>query len=165
MCQFRYNVLIGLKEGGTPWGGALLMRKNDILNDTCGIQTRWLEGGYSDDLLVGACARDFDRDVVIPYRAIFPNNVKKDVTFAQAWDFIRRQIFTLVTYGSPLNHIIHSFGMVGFSMVSFCLCPALCLSYVTAASAGLVAYHKGLDSGLYRANFVAAVGYHLSLLG
>merc|ERR1719482_2694418 len=72
------------------------------------MKSRWLDGGYSDDMLVGACAMGHGRTIATPLRAIFYNCMKKDVTFCQAWDFLRRQVFVLTTYGSRGNCMKHS---------------------------------------------------------
>lgn len=117
----------------------MLMRKAEIDNNVCEIKTRWLNGGYSDDLLVGACAFDHDRTIATPLRALFPNTVKKDVTFEQAWDFMRRQCFTLITYSSG-KHCIIAFGVLIIYGVGGCLpLPSFVLALFTLSFAGTLA--------------------------
>merc|ERR1719203_610257 len=133
MCQYRYVVLSEFAQHRTtwPWGGCLLMRRDDIDQDNCQIKTRWLNGGYSDDLLVGAAAFDNDRTIATPIRALFPNTVKKDVTFAQSWDFMRRQVFTLITYSSP-KHCRMATGLLFVYIIGgFIPAPCTILSFLT----------------------------------
>jgi hypothetical protein len=89
MCQFRYNCLSQFVSNHSDvcWGGAMMMRKADFDDDTCEVKSRWENGGYSDDMLVAACAADYGRAIATPLRAIFPNGMKKDVTFSDTWDF------------------------------------------------------------------------------
>lgn len=117
-CQYRYVILNQFAEHRAilPWGGCMLMRRDEIDNDVCEIKTRWLDGGYSDDLIVGGAARDFGRTIATPIRALFPNTVKKDITFDQCWDFIRRQIFTLITYSS-CGHCALVTGILSLSFI------------------------------------------------
>jgi hypothetical protein len=109
MCQFRYNCMSEFSSSRSDfiWGGAMLMRKSDIDDDVCEVKTRWLDGGYSDDMLVQACAADHGRAIATPLRAVFCNHMKKDVSFCEAWDFLRRQTFVLTTYGSCRNCCKH----------------------------------------------------------
>merc|ERR1719362_2282716 len=89
MSQFRYICLSEFVNNRSDfiWGGALLMRKADIDKDVCDVKTQWLEGGYSDDMLVWGCALSHGRTIATPLRGFFFNQLKADVSFAQAWDF------------------------------------------------------------------------------
>jgi hypothetical protein len=120
MCQFRYNCLSQFVSNHSDvcWGGAMMMRKADFDDDTCEVKSRWENGGYSDDMLVAACAADYGRAIATPLRAIFPNGMKKDVTFSDTWDFLRRQIFVLTTYGSCPNCMKHSFLLFAYATLN-----------------------------------------------
>merc|ERR1719221_2246271 len=116
----------------------MLIRRHEIEQDECEIQTRWVNGGYSDDLIVGACAKDHRRTIATPIRALFPNTVKKDVTFAQTWDFMRRQIFTLITYSS-MQHWCMVSGIMFISILGgFIPVPCAIMSALTLVCAVIV---------------------------
>merc|ERR1719352_1352012 len=84
-----------------------MMRPREILDDVCGLRTCWTQGGYSDDMLVAACAEANGRSIATPLRAIFPNQIKGDTTFSQSWEFCRRQIFVLTTWSRCRNCLKH----------------------------------------------------------
>merc|ERR1712107_547643 len=92
-------------------GGAMLMRKDDFTRNNCNVQSAWRDGGYSDDMLAAACAREGGRTVATPPQAIFPNVLSGRITFLQAWHFLVRQMFVLNTYasrwGCVKNRLLH----------------------------------------------------------
>lgn len=93
-----------------------MMRKADIDGNTCDVKSRWLQGGYSDDMLVAACAADGGMVIATPLQALFPNELGCDITFSQAWNFLRRQVFVLTTYGSRRNCLKHSLLLVAYTV-------------------------------------------------
>merc|ERR1719330_356934 len=124
----------------------MLLRRADIEKDVCQIKTRWLEGGYSDDLLVGAAAFDNNRTIATPIRALFPNTVKKDVSFDAAWDFMRRQVFTLITYSSPKHWREATTLYVVYIIGGFIPLPCTLLSFLTLICTGiLLAMQQPID--------------------
>merc|ERR1719189_1830836 len=136
MCQFRYAVLCEFSRHRTnfAWGGAMLMRKAEIDNDECEIKTRWLNGGYSDDMLVGAAALDHGRTICTPVRALFPNTVKRDVTLCQLWDFLHRQAFALTTCSSGRHCCAVSSMLLVYGVFNCIPLPALLLSLFTTST-------------------------------
>merc|ERR1719330_591434 len=142
----------------------MLLRRADIEKDVCQIKTRWLEGGYSDDLLVGAAAFDNNRTIATPIRALFPNTVKKDVSFDAAWDFMRRQVFTLITYSSP-KHCREATGLyVAYIIGGFIAMPCTLLSIMTLTCSGiLLAMQQPIDV-LTDINVILALTYLLLLI-
>jgi len=93
MAQFRYNCLSEFLSNRSTfvWGGAMVLRRADVEQNMYGLLDWWRKGGYSDDMQVQACAQDAGRMIATPLSAIFPNELKKDVTFDYCWGFLRRQ--------------------------------------------------------------------------
>lgn len=166
MCQYRYVILSEFAQtrATLPWGGCMLLRKDEIDNDTCEIKTRWLNGGYSDDLIVGFAAKDFGRTIATPIRALFPNTVKKDITFAQTWDFIRRQIFTLITYSSG-GHCRGVTGILSLSVIGgFIPMPCFFISLLTVICAIIVEIAEPDGQPLALLNIGLSVAYFVLLV-
>lgn len=161
MCQYRYVVLSEFSQHRTtfPWGGAMLMRRAEIENDVCQIKTRWLDGGYSDDLMVGACALDHGRTISTPLRALFPNTVKKDVTFAQSWDFMRRQAFTLTTFGSTRHFCVVSGILFLYGTFTALPLPGLIIAYYAGISTPICAAVQQSWEPLFDYNFMIGVAF------
>jgi len=97
------------KNSAFVWGGVMMMRKADIDRNVCQIKSRWLQGGYTEDLLALGCATEGRMATASPLQALFPNELRCDITFEQAWSFLRRQIFVLTTYGSRRTRPYHVF--------------------------------------------------------
>lgn len=116
ICQFRYLSLSHFSSSRSDliWGGAVMMRKADIMQKD--MQAWWRNGGYSDDALLCGFAAEHGRAIATPLTALFPNQVKKSTTFCQALDFIYRQVFVLNTYGSLRHWLKHRW-------LFFSLCP------------------------------------------
>jgi hypothetical protein len=132
MCQFRYIGLAAFTSENSDfiWGGAMMMRSREILDDVCGIRTRWTQGGYSDDMLVAACAESNGRSIATPMRAIFPNQIR-DMTFSQSWDFCRRQIFVLTTWSNVRNCLKHSALLSLYAVGAGLIFPAFLVATLT----------------------------------
>jgi len=163
MCQYRYVILSEFSQHRAtfPWGGAMLMRKKELDDDVCEVRTRWINGGYSDDLLVGACAGDYGRTISTPIRAIFPNTVKKDVTWAACWDFMRRQAFTLTTFGSTRHCCIVSATLFIYATFNALPLPSLFLSIGTLFYAGGCAVAEQKWEDALNANTIIALCFLL----
>jgi hypothetical protein len=63
----------------------------------------WGEGAYSDDLILAALAGARRQRILCPGAAVFPTALEPRCSAAQAWNYLRRQLFVLDTYTSPHN--------------------------------------------------------------
>jgi len=153
-------------------GGAMLMRKADFDQDKCGVKSRWLDGGYSDDMIVWSCAIESGRAVSTPLCALLPNLVRKDVTLQQAFNFLHRQVFVLTTYASKQHFWQHMLLFLAYGLLNMLQCLALSASALvlvcTLASSPLVdavAFMNFCSAGLYVAALCCcALVQHMHIL-
>nr|AID57154.1 ceramide glucosyltransferase 2 [Emiliania huxleyi] len=139
MAQFRYNCLSEFLSNRSTfvWGGAMVLRRADVEQNMYGLLDWWRKGGYSDDMQVQACAQDAGRMIATPLSAIFPNELKKDVTFDYCWGFLRRQNWVLFTYSSWKNWARHMTLLFLYAVPNASWLPAFLLSLASLAEAPL----------------------------
>eukprot|EP00928_Gymnodinium_smaydae_P071762 TRINITY_DN55255_c0_g1_i1.p1 TRINITY_DN55255_c0_g1~~TRINITY_DN55255_c0_g1_i1.p1 ORF type:complete len:518 (-),score=129.75 TRINITY_DN55255_c0_g1_i1:217-1770(-) len=99
VCSFRHAALAEYTHDRCPhvWGGAMLLRAQEFRDDSYRIRSRWLDGGYSDDMILEACVLEHGKTIATPVQAVFVNVVSQ-YDFAGAWGFLRRQTFVMRTY-------------------------------------------------------------------
>jgi len=109
MAQFRYNNMSEFMSNNSTfvWGGAMMLRKEDLDSNRYKLKDLWLGGGYSDDMQVQACAQDNGRKIATPMDVLLHNPLKGSMTFTDCWNFLRRQNFPLYTYSSTANWVRH----------------------------------------------------------
>jgi hypothetical protein len=67
------------------------------------VAAAWGGGAYSDDLNLAALAGSLGQRILCPGCAVFPVHLAATCTRAQAWNYLRRQLYVLDTYMSPHN--------------------------------------------------------------
>jgi hypothetical protein len=104
------------------WGGCMLVPAHHCAPGGS-VARAWGDGAYSDDLILAALAGALRLRVLCPGAAAFPISLEPACSAAQAWNYLRRQLYVLDTYTSAHNR---------------CVNHALLLATVAAAAALLV---------------------------
>uniref|UniRef100_A0A7S3VJX6 ceramide glucosyltransferase n=1 Tax=Dunaliella tertiolecta TaxID=3047 RepID=A0A7S3VJX6_DUNTE len=116
------------------WGGCMLLRADCLRpHDRYGILQAWLDGGYSDDLILAAQCGKQGLAVATPSFAIFPQRLEKDVSWSKYWNYLRRQLFVLDTYANSHNRLVN----YTMAAVSTYFCVAFCAAAALVAFSGL----------------------------
>ena len=84
------------------WGGAMLVYKKHVMkgSDPFKIRELWVNGGIQDDMVLNSCAIENGLFAANLPAAVYFNELKKDITFPFACDFIRRQVVVAGCYHS-----------------------------------------------------------------
>lgn len=96
ICQFRWTSSLASFNSDRfkgVWGGFMVLRRNSLLNDDV-----WQDHSFGDDVLVMGAAEDGAGIIVSPMSNLFPNIMKKDISLATCFDFLRRQGKMLRSY-------------------------------------------------------------------
>lgn len=103
----------------------------------------WLDGGYSDDLILAAICSRHRLPVLAPRHAIFPQMLDRDTSWRQFWNYMRRQIYVLDTYSGLHNRRVNHGMMVALFGAS-CTCAASLVLAAAALTRCLVAFGSKL---------------------
>eukprot|EP00698_Gefionella_okellyi_P005015 TRINITY_DN14614_c0_g1_i1.p1 TRINITY_DN14614_c0_g1~~TRINITY_DN14614_c0_g1_i1.p1 ORF type:complete len:558 (+),score=84.54 TRINITY_DN14614_c0_g1_i1:34-1674(+) len=93
------------------WGGCMMLRQKDIVENSYGVVDAWRDGGYSEDFLTVSILKHAQRPICFPLTSVYPNVLKGYRSFYTYWNFICRQFFVLKTYCSKFN-MYHNFILV-----------------------------------------------------
>jgi hypothetical protein len=101
--NFRYIMMgfIFLKlDASYGWGGGMLLRKSSFLadEDQYEIRKHLLDGGVQDDMILNNIAIENGLYMGNVPQALYFNALRTGITYATAWDFIRRQIVLPASY-------------------------------------------------------------------
>ena len=165
---YRMINLIGFMTSrpSFAWGGCLLLRTADLVNNSYGIMDIWRDGGYSDDTIAANIARKTGRTIAASPYAMFPAALPNTHTFKKSYvNFVRRQYYVLDTYFAEsdkyLNYIqafeliVASFffaGPVIFMLIQWiAMIAAACvgmeipsyLAFVTLAQISVIMFNVG----------------------
>lgn len=90
--SFHLHLLIAfsLPRVRVVWGGLMLFRLQDLLDDTSGLMHAWASGGYSDDMICSAVMGQKGLRIVSPNTAVFLQEIDHDVSFARLWNYLCR---------------------------------------------------------------------------
>ncbi len=102
---YHLPLLVAFSQGRVSrnvWGGCMLLRAAHCAPGGC-VARAWGEGAYSDDLILAALAGARRQRILCPGAAVFPTALEPRCSAAQAWNYLRRQLFVLDTYTSPHN--------------------------------------------------------------
>ena len=137
VAQFRWAALSEFMSARSTfvWGGAMLLRRDDIESNLYKLMDYWVDGGYSDDMQVQACAQDNQRTIATPLCAVFPNTLKRAVTASYCWDFLLRQNFVLYTYSTGGHFRRHMFLLFAYTVPNGLWLPASLLTLATILEA------------------------------
>jgi len=127
VAAYHLRLIIFFSIGGAlsrfAWGGCMLFRCRELVEDPHGLVRAWRHGGYSDDLIASAIANARKLRIVCGASAIVAQQLDASEwgSFARYWNYCRRQVFVLDTYCSPfergVNHMlmaIHAYLSLGF---------------------------------------------------
>ncbi|KAF5834628.1 nucleotide-diphospho-sugar transferase [Dunaliella salina] len=113
------------------WGGCMLLRADSLRpHDRHGILQAWLDGGYSDDLILAAQCGKQGLAVATPSFAIFPQRLEKDVSWRKYWSYLRRQLFVLDTYANRHNRLVNYTMAAMSTYICLTMCAAVALGEV-----------------------------------
>lgn len=122
---YHLPLLIGLslhKKTQFVWGGCMVFRAEDVSkDDKLGFLAAWMDGGYSDDLIVAARSTQLQLPILCPSHAMYPQWLDGDYNLKRYWNYLRRQLFVLDTYSSSHNRrtnhslaLLHCYGSWSF---------------------------------------------------
>lgn len=111
LCLLAYHLplIVAFSHGAVTrnvWGGCMLLPARHCRPGGC-VARVWADGAYSDDLNVAALASARGERVLCPAAAVFPTALPRDVTWPQAWNYMRRQLYVLDTYAGAHNRRIN----------------------------------------------------------
>jgi len=90
---------------GGCWFAPLRLFKENFFN----LVDCYLDGGYSDDTIISTLVQKYGYVCSHPYKATFPTQPDPNMAVKKYYDFIKRQMFVLVTYSSSYNkRVCHS---------------------------------------------------------
>ncbi|KAK9803983.1 hypothetical protein WJX72_010372 [[Myrmecia] bisecta] len=101
------------------WGGCMLFPLQDMRSDRYGIMQAWSDGGYSDDLIVAAKCGEHGLQILCPSFSILPQWLEGECGLRRYWNYLRRQLYVMDTYASPLNRRINHSMMVVHAYLSW----------------------------------------------
>ena len=106
---FHFVLIPALSHGRSKfvWGGCMMFRREDLVRDRYGVVSTWSNGGYSDDLLVGAICAENGLKIMCPPSALILQPLDGQWTATSFWNYMRRQLFVLATYSSPFSRRMH----------------------------------------------------------
>lgn len=143
MC-YRLPLLVGMSGGGPcffVWGGCIMIRAGDLRSNRHGMHTALKKNGYSNDLILTSVAGQHNRAVWCPTAALFPGRMSGDWTMTRYWNYVRRQIFALLTYCNSFAYRTNRTGWVAYSyLASALMLPLLPSVLHVAHSMGLLGY-------------------------
>ena len=120
------------------WGGAMMLRAEEMRRNVYGITDAWRDGGYSEDFITLSMARYHRRTLAVPKTALFPNAIGA-VAFDRFWNFVCRQVFVLTqTHALPAQRFM-AMGAALFNALCHasiflgCITSAAISCYVAAA--------------------------------
>lgn len=91
------------------WGGCWMSPMRLFKDNFCHLVDCYLDGGYSDDLIISCLIQQNGYICAHPLQAIFPSRPAKNYSFSKYWDFITRQFFVNDTYSTGYNRrVCHS---------------------------------------------------------
>ena len=121
---YRLPLQIGMASGGKVffvWGGCIFLRTEDLRSNRYGMMTALQQNGYSNDLILTSVAGQNDREVWSSDVSIFPGKMSGGWTFRRYWNYVRRQIFALLTYCSAYAYRTNRMGWVVYMYLSWAL--------------------------------------------
>lgn len=130
-----------LEEGPFVWGGCMAFRADDLRTDRVGLIQGWLEGGYSDDLLVTSTCGERQLRIQSPKSAIFAQLVGP----CDFWAFINylyRQLYVLDTYCTPAGRKLN----LVLAFVHCYLSSVYVTAYISAAIVCCLGAYRLLSS-------------------
>lgn len=101
--SFHLHLLVtfSLPKVRSVWGGTMLFRLQDLLDDTCGLMHAWESGGYSDDMICSAIMLQHNKKVVSPNTAVFLQPIEHDISWSGLWNYLCR-------CAASLSHCTHA---------------------------------------------------------
>lgn len=83
--SFHLHLLIAfsMPRVSSVWGGTMLFRLQDLLDDTSGLVHAWESGGYSDDMICAADMGQQNLRIVSPNTAVFLQPIEHDISWAR----------------------------------------------------------------------------------
>ncbi|GBF99914.1 hypothetical protein Rsub_12822 [Raphidocelis subcapitata] len=108
------------------WGGCMMLRLRDVQqDDRRGVIKLWREGGYSDDLLLAALAARDGLPVATHRAALLPQLLPAAPGWGAYWNYLRRQIWVLDTYGDDHCRRLHHAALAVHTAASAVLAVSL----------------------------------------
>lgn len=124
---YRLPLLVGLSSGAQVffvWGGCIFLRSEDLRTNRHGMMTALQQNGYSNDLILTSVAGLNNRKVWSTPVSIFPGRMSGGWTMVRYWNYVRRQIFALLTYCSSYAYRTNRTGWVCYMYLSWaCIMP------------------------------------------
>jgi len=113
VCQFRWTSSLASFNSNRfkgVWGGFMVLKRASLLDASV-----WQDHSFGDDVLVMGAAEDGAGIITTPMSNLFPNIMKKDISLATCFDFLRRQGKMLRSYHSRgmccRNTLLSLFGL------------------------------------------------------
>mmetsp|Transcript_35696 Transcript_35696/g.67314 ORF Transcript_35696/g.67314 Transcript_35696/m.67314 type:complete len:367 (-) Transcript_35696:249-1349(-) len=110
MMVYHLPLLVAFSQGERSfniWGGCMMLPLKDLQQNTCGITTSYMNGGYSDDLILASICNANCRKIACPGQALFVNYMDEDISVSKYWNYLRRQLFVLFTCTSVHNGVLN----------------------------------------------------------
>ena len=130
VAAYHLRLIIAFSLGYTTtfvWGGCMLYRKRDLIQDAHKLVSSWRNGGYSDDLIASSICQANKLTIMCNPSSVLLQELPKHTTFKQYWNYMSRQVFVLDTYTSGwhkvLNHML--IGIHTYLSILFILSMAL----------------------------------------
>lgn len=102
------------------WGGCFCIRRQDIYEGSPSPYSAWVDGGYSEDMLISHIARRQGRSIISPRDAILVHDLHiPGSTIVSCIPYLCRQIFVLKT------HHTHREGLINMLFLAAALCVFL----------------------------------------
>jgi hypothetical protein len=86
-------IAFSLPRVTSVWGGTMLFRLKDLLDDTSGLMHAWESGGYSDDMICSAVMSQRGLRIVSPNTAVFLQPIEDNIAWARFWNYLCRCAF------------------------------------------------------------------------
>ena len=158
VAAYHLRLIIAFSLGYTTtfvWGGCMLFRTEDLIQDAHNLVSSWRNGGYSDDLIASSVSQANKLTIMCNPSSILLQELPRDITFQQYWNYMSRQVFVLDTYTSGwhkiLNHVL--IGIHSYLSTFFILAVLINLSryvYISLKVASLLINIPTLHSKLYQ---------------
>lgn len=160
MAAFHLPLSIVFSTNGPApfvWGGCMFFKASDLRCDKHNVVSVLKAGGYSDDMTVTSVATAAGRLALCPGYALFLQRLPTRVDVCDVWRYLRRQLFTCMTYSSLHNFLNNQFvlwlhcGLSVALIVSFARSAAVLLASLAAfisktllQTAGSVSSERGV---------------------
>ncbi|CAL6097499.1 Ceramide_glucosyltransferase [Hexamita inflata] len=91
------------------WGGCFCVKRDDFIK--YGVEQVWVDGGYSDDMSIGNLIKQAGFKITSPFTNTFQNIINCTNFRRQYWNYVQRQYFVLLNYGSQKEKVVNAIAM------------------------------------------------------